>query len=76
MGASLIYEKVKEYMEKNYRDAEEWRISLCILEDAGYYKVNVEFCRRGDPFVKTAMIKADASTGDIIEFREGWQWKA
>jgi hypothetical protein len=76
VGASTIHDKIKEFIEKNYKEIEEWRIPFCVLdEDERYYRVNIEFRKKGEYFGKTASLKVDADSGEIIEFKEGWYWR-
>lgn len=81
VGATTIHKKLEEYLLRNYKDIEEWRITFCVLEtkfetdEPDYYKVNVEFRRKGDKWGKTALVKADPETGEITEFKEGWYWR-
>jgi hypothetical protein len=81
IGATTIHKKLEEYLTRNYKDLEEWRITFCVLESdivtdkPEYYKVNVEFRRKGDKYGRVALVKVDPNNGEIIEFKEGWYWK-
>ena len=80
VGAAKIHEKLEEYLNRNYKDIEYWEIASSVLEtkitgnDNGasdYYKVTVDYKRTGDTSSRTALVKAEPNTGEIIGFKEG-----
>lgn len=81
VGVTTIHKKLEEYLKRNYPDIEEWRITFCVLEpkpktdEPGYYKININFRRKGQILDKAALAKADPNTGEIIEFKEGYYWR-
>ena len=80
VGAAKIHEKLEEYLNRNHKDIEYWEITSIVLETritgndngaSGYYKVTVDYKRTGDTSSRTALVKAEPNTGEIIGFKEG-----
>lgn len=79
IGASDVFEKVKEYLGKNYPDLQSFAMPYCTLyEDTvgkrRYYRVQVSYKRKGDIFDRSAIFQANCETGAVEMFKEGFTW--
>ena len=79
VGATEVFEKVKQYLQKNYPDLESFTMPYCslyesVLEKKKYYRVQVNFKRKGDILTRSAILQANSETGAIEMFKEGFTW--
>lgn len=79
VGASEVFGKAKEYLQKNYPDLESFTMPYCslyesILEKKKYYRVQISFKRKGDLFNRSGILQANPETGNIEMFKEGYTW--
>lgn len=81
VGAGDVFEKVKQYLEKNYPNLESFTMPYyslyeSMLEKKKYYRVEIAFKRKGDLFNRSAILKANPETGEIEMFKEGFTWQS
>ena len=67
VGATEVFEKVKQYLQKNYPDLESFTMPYCslyesVLEKKKYYRVQVNFKRKGDILTRSAILQANSET--------------
>lgn len=81
MTASVtqVFDKVGEYLKKNYENLENYTMPYCSLyEDTikkkRYYRANINFKLKDDSYSRIACIKASVETGDIEYFIAGKHW--
>ena len=79
VGAGEVFEKAKQYLQKNYPDLESFTMPYCSLYESTldkkrYYRVQIAFKRKGDLFNRSAIIQANADTGEIEMFKDGFTW--
>jgi hypothetical protein len=77
VGASEIFDKMSEYLRKNYPDIESFTMPYCSLsedEKGKYYRVQISFKRKGQLWSQTAIARANADNGNIEMFKEGFTW--
>lgn len=71
-----LHEKIGEFFNRNYKQDIKWEIaSLTKItsndnSDLDYYKVKVNYKRTGDTYSRSASVKVDSNTGQIIGFKE------
>ena len=81
MTASVtqVFDKVGEYLKKNYKNLENYTLPYCSLYEEistkqKYYRANIKYKLQGDTYQRMACVKASAETGDIEYFTEGKYW--
>lgn len=78
VGANDVFEKISDYVRKQYSDIEELSMPYCSLaedKEERYYRVQISFRRKFDIFYRSAIAKADPTTGDITMYKEGFTWR-
>jgi len=78
VGVSEVFDKMSEYLKKNYPDLESFTMPYCSLsenEKGKHYRIQISFKRKGQTYPQTAIALADAETGNIIKFEEGFIWR-
>ena len=76
VGGAKLHEKIGEYLNMNYNIKGEFEIASLTKttsndnSDLDYYKVKVNYKRTGDTYSKSASVKVDSNTGEIIGFKE------
>ncbi|MEM0328366.1 MAG: hypothetical protein QXN53_07325 [Thermoproteota archaeon] len=79
VGVSVVFDKLGEYLKKNYKDLVNYSMPYCslyedVVKGEKYYRANVHFRRQGDVIDRVACVKADSETGEITYFIEGRFW--
>lgn len=79
VGAGEVFDKVKQYLEKNYPDLESVTMPYCslyesTLEKKTYYRVQISYKRKGDSWNRSAILQANPNTGEIEMFKDGFTW--
>ncbi len=79
VGAGEVFDKVKQYLQKNYPNLESLTMPYCslyegIFEKTRYYRVQVSYRLKGDTFNRSAILQANPDTGEIEMFKDGFTW--
>lgn len=77
VGGAKLHEKIGEFLNGIYKDikgefeiASLTKITSNDNSDLDYYKVKVNYKRTGDTYSRSASVKVDSNTGEIIEIIE------
>jgi hypothetical protein len=79
VGASDVFDKAREYFQKNYPDLQGFAMPYCTLYQDNaikkkYYRVQISYRRKGDMFDRSAILQANCETGVVEMFKEGFTW--
>ena len=80
ISATEVFDKVAEYVRKNYKEVESIRMPyVSLTEDylikKKIYRVQLEIKLKDEKYPKSAIGEVDAETGNIIMFKEGYTWQ-
>ena len=80
ISATEVFDKVAEYVRKNYENVETIRMPYCSLSEKypskeKIYRVELRIKIEGQDYPKSAIAEVDAETGNVIMFKEGFTWR-
>lgn len=79
VGAGEVFDKVKQYLQKNHPSLESLTVPYCslyegIFEKVRHYRVQVSYRLKGDMFNRSAILQVNSDTGEIEMFKDGFTW--
>ena len=79
ISATDVFDKVAEYVRKNYEKVESIRMPYCSLTEdylskKKLYRVELKIKLEEEHYPKSAIAEVDAESGNITMFKEGYTW--